>query len=133
MPEVRSQKLEVRRYRLPFYYLLFITLYCLSLSSFSYSQQTEKTFYDSDKKIKKEIFHTKKNSGKDIKDGLYQIYYQNGKMWQEGNYKNDKLTGEWKTYHPNGKIKQELIYLDGLRQGNSKIYYEDGSLYQELF
>jgi len=104
--------------------------------------QTQQTYYDADKKIKKEIFHTKKVSGKTVKDGLYQIYYEKNPtslilnptslLWQEGNYKDDKLSGEWKTYFNNGQLKQTVNYVNNLRQGNSKIYYDDGTLYQEL-
>src|SRR3974377_498643 len=97
----------------------------------SYSQQTVQTFYDAEKKIKKEIYHTKQITSKNEKDGLYQIFFENGKNWQEGDFKEGKLEGEWKIFYPNGTLKQTLHYSKGLRQGNSKIYYDDGGLFQE--
>src|ERR1035437_1244786 len=102
-------KLKIQKYWL-------LAIGCWLLAAFSYSQQTEKTFYDKEKKNNKEISHIKKVSGKIIKDGLYQIYYENGKIWQEGNYKDDKLNGEWKIYYNNGQLKQILFYENGLSE-----------------
>ncbi len=125
-------RLQVTSFRLILIFLI-CNLQLAICNCFSQqTQQAETTFYDADKKIKKEIFHTKNVSGKNIKDGLYQIYYKNGKTWQEGNFKEDKLNGEWKIYFNNGQLKQTLNYENSLRQGKSKVYYDDGIIYQEL-
>lgn len=106
----------------------------LTVTAFpGFTQQTEQTFYDAEKKIKRENYHTKKSGDTIIKEGTYRIFYKNGKIWQEGNYKDGKLEGLWKTFHENGKLKQEVTYKNNLREGSSVIYYDDGLLYQELF
>ena len=42
-----------------------------------------------------------------------EIYHENGKLEQIGNYKNGKLEGEWKFYHNNGKLEQIGNYKNG--------------------
>src|ERR1035437_5523149 len=127
--------------RFNFGFRLFLaTIFLTSNSSFSFSFQKSdsanrkvQTYYDKDKKVIKEKYQIKKTGNNTYKDGLYQIFFESGKLWQAGNYKNDSLYGIWDIYYANGQLKQTLNYLHGLRTGESKIYYDDGNLYQEIF
>jgi len=51
---------------------------------------------------------------KNLKQGKYKWYYENGKLGMECNYKNDKRNGEYTWYDENGKIKEERFYKDGV-------------------
>ena len=54
--------------------------------------------------------------GKKTGDGKF--YYENGKLWYEGNFKDDKFDGKnIKTYHSNGNLK-----FEGNRSVNSYYY-----------
>ena len=111
----------------------FLCFLFVTASAGCFAQQTQTTYYDAAKKVRKESFSTKTIGGKPVKHGPYRIYYENSKLWQEGNYRNDTLVGEWTVYFPNGLRKQTVTYKNGLRNGKSFTFYEeDGSLYQEL-
>ena len=47
-------------------------------------------------------------------EGPYKIYYDNGVLKEEGSYKNDKLDGVLKRYYKSGKLKAEEVYQDNL-------------------
>lgn len=58
-------------------------------------------------------------------------YYDNGKVQQEGYFKDGKLEGTWITYDVNGAKATEAEYKDGLRTGKW-IYYTDGLASREV-
>ena len=63
-----------------------------------------------------------------IKDGASVTYSENGFVASEGNYVNNKQTGEWKNYYPDSK---ELWYSEEFKNGEISSltsYYEDGKL-----
>ena len=85
-------------------------------------------------------------------DGEVTWYYENGKVMQTVNYKNnmphglrknyhesgslkgqysyidDKITGEWVAYHENSKLSEEGNYEDDKRTGVWKEYHKNGKL-----
>jgi antitoxin component YwqK of YwqJK toxin-antitoxin module len=107
---------------------LFLLLLFLCLSRLIYSQtDTVITFYDS--KARKEFYLT---DGV-IKNGLYQIFHESGKLWQIGNYTNGELTDEWRVYDNNGVLVQSSNYFKNKLQGQQKYYFGNGFIKQLLF
>ncbi|WP_299337357.1 energy transducer TonB [uncultured Psychroserpens sp.] len=64
-------------------------------------------------------------------DGFYEEYTQDGQLKIEANYIENELSGLWKTYHPNGKIAWEVNYYKGYRNGKYRQYYDNGQLQLE--
>ena len=68
----------------------------------------------------------------DFKDtpltGLYESYYENGKLESETPYKNGKRDGLAKVYYKNGKLEAEIPYKNGKRDGLVTGYYKNGKL-----
>ena len=48
-----------------------------------------------------------------LKDGKEEIYYPNGKIWEEKNYKKDKLDGKEYKYSKHGNLIEENYYEEG--------------------
>jgi len=69
---------------------------------------------------------------KGLKTGYWIHYSNDGKTKiEEGNYIENKKDGLWKVYFPNGKVKHEITYVKGSAKGYAKIYYADGTLQEE--
>lgn len=47
------------------------------------------------------------------KQGLYRIYYMNGNLWEEGQYRDDKRHGYHKVWSYKGKLFIEDYYFKG--------------------
>lgn len=54
-------------------------------------------------------------------------YYENGKVQQEGFFKDGKLDGVWVSYDEKGNKKTVGEYTDGLKTGNW-IYFDENNL-----
>lgn len=66
-------------------------------------------------------------------NGMYKIYYPNGKLYQFKNYTASLLDGEIFQYNESGKLELKGKYLDGKKIGVWK-YYEDSQLVKkEIF
>ena len=48
--------------------------------------------------------------------GIYKSYYENGQLWKEENYIDDKRNGIYKLYWSNGQLVYEENYIDDLKQ-----------------
>ena len=60
------------------------------------------------------------------------LYYENGQIKSEGNYKKDgALYGRWVEYYPDGRIQKEGSYKDGKQAGKWTEYDEDGNIVRE--
>ena len=68
--------------------------------------------------------HTKEGE----KEGLSKSYHENGRLEQEGNYKNGLAEGVWKWYHENGQLAGEANNINGLAEGVVKEYHVNGQL-----
>jgi antitoxin component YwqK of YwqJK toxin-antitoxin module len=66
------------------------------------------------------------------KDGKYFKYYNNGKLSEEGTYKNGKLNGITTYYYENGKKKSEDYYSYDVLNGKSREWYDTGELKSEI-
>ena len=62
------------------------------------------------------------------KEGEYLRYSKNGKLYHKGNYKNDKIEGEYLTYYPNGQLWTKCNWKDGKLEGEYLNYYQNGQL-----
>ena len=59
------------------------------------------------------------------------IYYENGQLKLEVNYKDGKEEGLWKGYYDNSQLRMEGNYKDGKQEGLWKGYYDNGQLRSE--
>ncbi|MDP4267431.1 MAG: hypothetical protein Q8880_08355 [Bacteroidota bacterium] len=83
----------------------------------------EISYYPGKKKyIEGEIKHDS------IKDGKWTVWYQNGKVWSEGYFKDDKADGKRTVYYENGNKRYEGEFKDGVRTGTWNFYDEQGKL-----
>lgn len=71
------------------------------------------------------LFHNTPYSGRFID------YYYSGRKQGEGTFINGRVNAHWKMYYQNGKISVEKDYKDGIEDGFEIEYYEDGSLKQK--
>ncbi len=69
------------------------------------------------------------NAGK--RNGPFKMYYDDGTLKAERNFKNDTLHGVYKEYYDNGTLKVEGFYKDDKMEGVVKRYNRDGSLKAE--
>ncbi len=56
------------------------------------------------------------------------IFFKNGTLKMEGEYRNNKRTGLWKRYNEKGILIAEIEFKNGKREGKSIFYNNDGSL-----
>jgi len=73
-------------------------------------------------------------------DGSYKEWYDNGNLWKEGSYENNKKSGKWSFYnHPEGRLTKYGIYKNGVEHGDwfwvdsigritSQYHYQNGEL-----
>jgi antitoxin component YwqK of YwqJK toxin-antitoxin module len=82
-----------------------------------------KMYYE-DGKMKHELTY-KRNQP----NGHAKFYYRNGKVSEEGLWKSGKWHGEYVVYHENGNKKYEWNYTNGKRTGEQKYFHENGKPY----
>lgn len=58
----------------------------------------------------------------DQMQGEYIRYFENGNLWQKGNFNNNLKEGLWKYYDSSGKLSYEVEYKDGKEHGSYKKY-----------
>ena len=68
----------------------------------------------------------KSASGKMIKQGLYQSWYENGQKKYEQEYVDGKLNGPSKLWYKNGQLRINVNYVNGERDGDFIEFYENG-------
>lgn len=62
-------------------------------------------------------------------DGYAWMFHENGKISEEGNWKNNRWIGNYKLYYDNGQIQHEFVFNQtGKREGPQKYYYDNGQL-----
>jgi antitoxin component YwqK of YwqJK toxin-antitoxin module len=66
-----------------------------------------------------------------LKNGKSKIFFDDGKVMIEQNYKLGKLDGKQTTYHPNGKVKSEISFIEDRQNGAFVFYHDNGTKYQE--
>ncbi len=55
------------------------------------------------------------------------LYYDDGKLSQEGPLKDGKRHGHWKSYYRDGTLWSEGDFVDGVAQGVTITYYPNGN------
>ena len=61
----------------------------------------------------------------------FKSYAENGKLQFFGNYENGKQVGVWRTYHENGKMQTFGELTEGRQTGIWKIFFDNGQLASE--
>ncbi|MBL7820248.1 MAG: toxin-antitoxin system YwqK family antitoxin [Saprospiraceae bacterium] len=105
---------------------------------------------NADGKVFEKYTYTIKD-GKELKEGGYEKYDDQGMLIETSFYKNgklngirklykngileseetrleDKYEGPFKAYHPNGKLQIEANYINDIMTGDVKVYYPSGQL-----
>ena len=108
--------------RLPMKKLLLI-LFCLPLIGFGQTERHKE--YDAYGKLYEGNLKNKKQ------DGVWKLYYENGQVKQEENWKDGYYEGLWKYFNENGQIMREVNYKDGEDDGLHRSWYENGQLEME--
>ena len=63
-----------------------------------------------------------------VKEGKWQFYFENGRLFREIHFRNGIEDGDWKMWHENGLLYIEQLKLLGKSEGFWKEYYEDGRI-----
>lgn len=59
-----------------------------------------------------------------VREGVYETYYEDGKLREEGKYVNDKKNGTWKNYDYDGNLSTAENYQNGEKEGAYELYYQ---------
>ena len=70
----------------------------------------------------------KGNYNLNMRDGLWESYYKNGKMKVSSNFIDGKFDGEYKAYYKDGNIQSNGYYRNGKHDGKWYYYYSSGLL-----
>ncbi len=62
------------------------------------------------------------------KEGIYKAFFENGKIKEESEYKDDVLNGYRKLFREEGDLQIEETHKKGLFHGTYKSYYPNGQL-----
>ncbi len=90
------------------------------------ADQIHERFGDRSSK-RKVVVHTYSDGSKRY-DGKFQEWHDNGKLWKEGKYKDNKRTGEWKWWNRKGVLMRKSNFVDDIIDGESVFYFDDGSI-----
>ncbi len=70
---------------------------------------------------------------KEVYQGEIKWYHENGKIFQNVNYKDGILNGKRQVYFENGKLKSEESYTQGKKNGKWKAWFDNGSIKETGF
>ena len=70
---------------------------------------------------------------KEIKNGPYEEYHQNGQLAVKSFYKDGELDGPHEEYYKNGKLRIKCTCKDGKLDGPYEIYHKSGKLAEKTF
>lgn len=73
-------------------------------------------------------------------EGYAYYYFKNGKISEEGNFKNNTRIGKWKYYYPNGQVEKIYVYDSGepmvleayKKNGTATVINGNGKIYTEF-
>lgn len=66
------------------------------------------------------------HSQQKIEDGPYEIFFNNGQIKIQGQYKNKKKVGDWKAFYLTGELKRTYSYQKGKIAVEKKTYFKTG-------
>lgn len=81
------------------------------------------TTYQEIKQVK-----TKRTYKDGIMNGLTRMFYANGQLNKQGNYKNGKFHGKWEGWYEDGTKSFEINHAEGLLDGAYITYYKNGNM-----
>ncbi len=64
-------------------------------------------------------------------NGLYQVFYPNGKLQQEGHYIQNVMDSIWVRYYDTGQVMEEVMFRDNEENGPFKEYHINGNIKAE--
>jgi antitoxin component YwqK of YwqJK toxin-antitoxin module len=91
-----------------------------------------------DQLVKEEIYYenkVKKMEGEytnDQRSGIWSAWYENGKLWSTGEYKDGKRNGPGVVYHENGNKYIESIYTKDEKTGKWRFYDTTGKVVKDV-
>jgi antitoxin component YwqK of YwqJK toxin-antitoxin module len=95
-------------------------------SYLSYQKEyTSKAYHDM---LERNAIYTRLNSSKDIMNGSFETYYEDGQIRMKGTYKDGKVDGGFEEYYDNGQLKSKRNYKEGKINGEWVNYYKNGKL-----
>lgn len=60
-------------------------------------------------------------------------FYQTGEKMAEGDYLDQKKSGEWRAFGAGGVLVEESSYIDGAKFGDWRLFYPNGKLLSEVY
>lgn len=72
------------------------------------------------------------NLVKNIRQGLWISYYQDGKVWSETNYSDGKKHGKSTSYYTNGNLRYLGHFTEDKKDGQWFFYNEEGEFEKEI-
>lgn len=115
-------------------YIFCAFIYLLSFGKLANAQvsidkdyRTKAVYFPQSKQLKsKSMYYFDYWSEKEIWDGTYTEWDEQGNVLVEGNYKEGKKDGQWNYYHPNGLLQSSSQWQNGLQQGIYITYNKKG-------
>jgi antitoxin component YwqK of YwqJK toxin-antitoxin module len=71
----------------------------------------------------KPYYSTNFNKG----DGTYKRFYMNGVVMEEGSLYDEKLSGKWRLYYKTGTVKASATFSEGSGEGMVSMFYPNGA------
>ncbi|MGL1885890.1 MAG: TonB family protein [Reichenbachiella sp.] len=68
---------------------------------------------------------------REIKNGHFEWYYENGQLKEKGQYSKNMKTGPWDGYYKNGQQKEKGTYYEDTKKGYWWTWYENGQKKEE--
>jgi len=118
-----NDKLNVRRN-------LLLSCFVLITFIFTACNNKKKVEITNEKGVVIESYFVQKDNP-DVKVGLYNKFYDDGKILETVNYKDGKQNGERTTYYSTGKIMTKENIVDNFNTGIYIAYNEDGTIHQQ--
>ena len=107
--------------------VLFVIIFILLFASWGKLREVNIT----DTEIREGIAYVKGET--EAFTGIIKLYYENGNLESESNFKDGKQEGLSKLYYENGDLESEGNFKDGKGEGLAKEYYENGYLMAQYY
>ena len=66
------------------------------------------------------------------RNGRWEYYFNNGKLWSIGEYEYGKMEGKKEVYWPDGQIRYKGQFSNNKKSGHWVFYNADGSVLKEM-
>ncbi len=66
------------------------------------------------------------------RDGRWEYYFNNGKLWSVGEYKNGEMHGIKEVYWPDGHLRYKGHFTNNEKSGHWVFYNPDGSVLKDM-